>query len=1021
MKKNGIIFLFAAMGLLAGCLKEQPAAEINQGSTLEVSIAPETPAAPEVKTHLGAAENNKRKVYWSDGDAIRVNGVASNALAEQGETASSAVFQFASPLGAAPYNILYPAGIYTDATHVTLPASQTYKSGGFADGMFPMAGYSADGTNISVNHLCAILKLNILRDSGAGADEHDLVSASFRGLQGEQVSGTFAIDYQNATLTGSSAAAADQVVKVTKVFTTSTATPVSYYIVVPARTYAGGIAVDIQDKGGHMMTLSKTSSFTLQAGKLYDLSALPFVPTGDAPADITITSAEELIAFAQAYNAGTISGDDLLVSLGNDITFDATTSAAFNAEGGIGRDKTFNGTFNGANHSINGLQATVALFGNVGKNGTVRNLIMGSTSSLTYTADIAGNLNIAAIAGYCKGNITDCENYAPVTCSSTTRTAGVIKLGGIVGRQNSTGTISGCVNHAAITCTAPGTPDIYMGGIVGAVERPNAGETALIENCTNEGMVKNGKDSGEPAQSCILHMGGIVGWIYTSANSPTMVISGLVNTGSVIKTNTASKVNTYAEILGGIVGGVHGTAIANPSGTVVFKNSTVSNCSIINGAYDNGTGYGTAPHTGGFIGVARGGSISFNSSCEVNNVTVGTRRGYGGGFAAWARGATFDGCKVLNSSVRASGAWLRYGGGLVGHMRSSNAINCTVTLNNNSTNSLFGKADGENDVFIGGIAGSAQETCIVSGCKAFVKLFFLGACANTSAYGWILGKDNDNSVTIQDCGLGGTYGNGTPSLTLDDSNFSNYIYGAGTPVVQGTNYYWDGNTGGGVDPGPFPKRLAIIGDSISTFEGIIPASHRPYYTNPPAAGCDVTDWTQTYWGRLISDYWHSTLDVNTSWSGSSVASGKAGAERTPFVDDSRLGLLTNPDCVILFGGTNDAIAENEIGLGEFCYDTALADINHYKRFRDAYIYVIKYIQNKFPSAKIICIIGTDVSGDYGNSVEAIAQHYSLPYVDFRGEKKVAGKVTIFSGSHPDAAGHAYKAQKIYNETLHLFQ
>ncbi len=99
----------------------------------------------------------------------------------------------------------------------------------------------------------------------------------------------------------------------------------------------------------------------------------------------------------------------------------------------------------------------------------------------------------------------------------------------------------------------------------------------------------------------------------------------------------------------------------------------------------------------------------------------------------------------------------------------------------------------------------------------------------------------------------------------------------------------------------------------------------------------------------------------------------------------------------------------------------LADIDHNKRFRDAYIYVIKYIQGKFPSAKIICIIGTDIAGDYGASVEAIAQHYNLPCVDFRGEKNVAGKVTIFSGSHPDAAGHAYKAQKIYNETLYLFQ
>ena len=42
-------------------------------------------------------------------------------------------------------------------------------------------------------------------------------------------------------------------------------------------------------------------------------------------------------------------------------------------------------------------------------------------------------------------------------------------------------------------------------------------------------------------------------------------------------------------------------------------------------------------------------------------------------------------------------------------------------------------------------------------------------------------------------------------------------------------------------------------------------------------------------------------------------------------------------------------------------------------------------------------------------------------VDFRGEKNVSGKVTIHVGSHPDAAGHAYKAKKIYEETLSLFQ
>ena len=217
------------------------------------------------------------------------------------------------------------------------------------------------------------------------------------------------------------------------------------------------------------------------------------------------------------------------------------------------------------------------------------------------------------------------------------------------------------------------------------------------------------------------------------------------------------------------------------------------------------------------------------------------------------------------------------------------------------------------------------------------------------------------------------------------------------------------------------KTMAIIGDSISTFEGMIPSDHRPYYTNPAAADCDVKDWTKTYWGRLINHYCYGVeLDVNTSWSGSSVASGKEGSVRTPFVDESRLGLLNNPDYVILFGGTNDAIADNGIGLGEFVYDTPLSEINHNKRFRDAYIYVIKYIQEKFPAAKIICIIGTQITGEYGNSVATIAEHYGLPVVDFRGEEG-EGKVSIYKGSHPDAAGHDYMAKKIYLQNLELFR
>ena len=1023
MKKYGIIFLIAAMGLLAGCVKEQPASELEQVSTLVVDIAPEAPAAPAVKTHLGEAVNNKSKVYWSNGDAIRVNGVASEALAELGATASSATFHFAASLGAAPYNILYPAGIYADASHVTLPASQTYKSGGFADGMFPMAGYSADGSNVSVNHLCAILKLNILRDSGAGADEHDLVSASFRGMQGEQVSGVFAIDYQNATLTATSTAAADQVVKVSRALTTSTASAVSYYIVVPARAYGGGIAVDIQDKGGHQMSLSKTTPVTLQAGKLYDLSAMPYVPTGDAPADLVINSAEELIAFAQDYNAGTIGGDDLLVSLGSDITFDATTSAAFNAEGGIGKAGAaalFNGTFNGAGHSINGLQASVPLFARVGTNGTVRDLTMGASSSVTYSDDVSADLYLGSIVGDCKGVIDHCDNNAPVSCTASAYTASV-HIGGIAGRLRNPGKVEYCNNAGNVTFTSlNGTAAVDMGGIIGLLDVHDDGDKVALNHCSNVASVDRGVVSNtDDAAKSTTHVGGVIGYIYTIyGKSSSLDFTDLHHaTGNVYGPNMADKaqVKDIPVMVGGIVGGIHGSSLSDGAANVRFSKSSVRNCTVRNNHWNGSTAYGSGVHAGGFVGISRRKrkNVVF-SECEVNNVNVANIRGYGGGFVGYARETVINNCSVLVSSVVAS-AQLFYGGGMAGVAYNTDISYSDVTLTKNSTYSLRTRGSA---YYSGGVAGWVQGTSSILHCRAFVKLMYQdGGTGNTGVRGWIAGMCA-GTTTIQDCGLGGSYGKTTPTITLSDSNFSDYIYGSSSTATMTCSgcYYWDGTTASPTSV--FPKRLAIIGDSISTFEGIIPASHKAFY---PKSDCDVTNWTQTYWGRLINDYWHSTLDVNTSWSGSSVASGKEAPERTPFVDDSRLGLLTNPDCVILFGGTNDALTDNGIGLGEFCYDTPLADIDHYKRFRDAYIYVIKYIQTNFPSAKIICIIGTDITGDYGDSVATIAAHYSLPIVDFRGEKGVAGKVTIYSGSHPDAAGHAYKAQKIYNETLSLFQ
>ena len=203
-------------------------------------------------------------------------------------------------------------------------------------------------------------------------------------------------------------------------------------------------------------------------------------------------------------------------------------------------------------------------------------------------------------------------------------------------------------------------------------------------------------------------------------------------------------------------------------------------------------------------------------------------------------------------------------------------------------------------------------------------------------------------------------------------------------------------------------RVGVIGDSISSFSGIIPNGYKAYY---PKSDCDVDKWTKTYWGILINEYWNAELDVNCSWSGGCIAPGVSGkTEGSDFV--TRCTDFVNPDVILLFGGTNDAIESNGVALGDYSYDLPFGSLNINCRFRDSYIAVIKAIQANYPQAKIIIILGDHVTGEYATSVEEIAKHYAIPYVDFRGDSNV----TKYSGSHPNYNGMKYMAKKIYEET-----
>ncbi|MEF2918855.1 MAG: SGNH/GDSL hydrolase family protein [Acutalibacteraceae bacterium] len=115
------------------------------------------------------------------------------------------------------------------------------------------------------------------------------------------------------------------------------------------------------------------------------------------------------------------------------------------------------------------------------------------------------------------------------------------------------------------------------------------------------------------------------------------------------------------------------------------------------------------------------------------------------------------------------------------------------------------------------------------------------------------------------------------------------------------------------------KIVSVISDSISTFEGWIPETHRARYPQDDL----LTDVNKTWWKMLI-DNLGATLGVNDSWAGSRIANysetndGDTGPDRCMASMTRIENLATNgtPDVVLLYGGTNDMhydVTGNKIG------------------------------------------------------------------------------------------------------------
>lgn len=156
--------------------------------------------------------------------------------------------------------------------------------------------------------------------------------------------------------------------------------------------------------------------------------------------------------------------------------------------------------------------------------------------------------------------------------------------------------------------------------------------------------------------------------------------------------------------------------------------------------------------------------------------------------------------------------------------------------------------------------------------------------------------------------------------------------------------------------------ISVYGDSISTFEGWIPAECSNFY---PIDG-EVTDVSDTWWKSLI-DETGMELCVNNSSAGCTCVGDSTAIDNPAYgCSSARISLLMGkegrmPEIIIVYMGTNDLLKGVPIGDND---GTRLVEEGEIENFSDAYCMILDKLASEYPIADIYCCTLPQV-GDWG--------------------------------------------------------
>ncbi len=183
------------------------------------------------------------------------------------------------------------------------------------------------------------------------------------------------------------------------------------------------------------------------------------------------------------------------------------------------------------------------------------------------------------------------------------------------------------------------------------------------------------------------------------------------------------------------------------------------------------------------------------------------------------------------------------------------------------------------------------------------------------------------------------------------------------------------------------KKVSVLGDSYSTFVGVIPSNYSSFYPNDRN---DVTKIEQTWWSLYVKAKGYA-LEKNDSWGGTTICGTGYGGMNSSYSNFiSRVDSLGNPDIIFVFGGTNDAWANSP--MGEYQYSDWTKDDCKY--FRPALACLTDMLQKRYAQAEICFILNSELREPVNESMREVCKHYNVKLVELHDIEKQNGHPSI---------------------------